>query len=82
MAGDGGDRRCRRDRGRANFPIRRGLLRRVVGQVKAVDGVSLQIREGRTLALVGESGSGKTTAGKAILQLIRPTAGRDRKSVV
>ena len=61
-----------------HFPIRRGLLRRVVGHVKAVDGVSLQIREGRTLALVGESGSGKTTAGKAILQLIRPTAGSVR----
>ena len=61
-----------------HFPIRRGVLRRVVGQVKAVDGVSLQIREGRTLALVGESGSGKTTAGKAILQLIRPTAGSVR----
>ena len=60
------------------FPIRRGLLRRVVGHVKAVDGVSFQIREGRTLALVGESGSGKTTAGKALLQLIRPTAGSVR----
>ena len=63
---------------KVHFPIRRGVLRRVVGQVKAVDGVSLQIREGRTLALVGESGSGKTTAGKAILQLIRPTAGSVR----
>ncbi len=63
---------------KVHFPIRRGLLRRVVGQVKAVDGVSLQIREGRTLALVGESGSGKTTVGKAILQLIRPTAGSVR----
>jgi peptide/nickel transport system ATP-binding protein len=63
---------------RVHFPIRRGLLRRVVGHVKAVDGVSLEIREGRTLALVGESGSGKTTAGKAILQLIRPTAGSVR----
>jgi len=56
---------------KVHFPIRRGLLRRV-------DGVSLEIREGRTLALVGESGSGKTTAGKAILQLIRPTAGSVR----
>ena len=63
---------------KVHFPIRRGLLRRVVGHVKAVDGVSLEIREGRTLALVGESGSGKTTAGKAILQLIRPTAGSVR----
>ena len=57
---------------RVHFPIRRGLLRRVVGHVKAVDGVSLTLRRGRTLALVGESGSGKTTAGKAILQLLRP----------
>ena len=61
-----------------HFPIRRGLLRRTVGQVKAVDGVSLEIREGRTLALVGESGCGKTTAGKAMLQLIAPTAGSVR----
>ena len=57
---------------RVHLPIRRGLLRRVVGHVKAVDGVSLTLRRGRTLALVGESGSGKTTAGKAILQLLRP----------
>ena len=57
---------------RVHFPIRRGLLRRLVGHVKAVDGVSLTLRRGRTLALVGESGSGKTTAGKAILQLLRP----------
>ena len=61
-----------------HFPIRRGLLRRTAGHVKAVDGVSFGIREGRTLALVGESGCGKTTAGKALLQLIRPTAGSVR----
>jgi oligopeptide/dipeptide ABC transporter ATP-binding protein len=61
-----------------HFPIRRGVLRRTVGHVKAVDGVSLAIREGRTLALVGESGSGKTTVGKAILQLVRPTGGSVR----
>jgi peptide/nickel transport system ATP-binding protein len=60
------------------FPIRRGVLRRTVGHVKAVDGVTLAVPEGRTLALVGESGSGKTTVGKAILQLIRPTAGSVR----
>jgi len=60
------------------FPIRRGVLRRTVGYVKAVDGVTLAVPEGRTLALVGESGSGKTTVGKAILQLIRPTAGSVR----
>jgi peptide/nickel transport system ATP-binding protein len=58
-----------------HFPIRKGLLQRVVGQVKAVDGVSLLIAPGRTLALVGESGCGKTTLGKALLQLIPPTAG-------
>jgi len=58
-----------------HFPVKRGLLKRVVGQVKAVDGVSLSIQKGRTVALVGESGCGKTTVGKGILQLIRPTAG-------
>ncbi|MSQ71008.1 MAG: ABC transporter ATP-binding protein [Betaproteobacteria bacterium] len=60
---------------KVHFPIRKGVLRRTVGSVKAVDGVSLAIAPGRTLALVGESGCGKTTVGKAILQLIRPTAG-------
>lgn len=58
-----------------HFPIRKGILQRVVGQVKAVDGVSLDIPQGHTLALVGESGCGKTTLGKALLQLITPTAG-------
>jgi len=58
-----------------HFPIHKGLFKRAVGRVKAVDGLSLDIAPGRTLALVGESGCGKTTAGKAILQLIRPSAG-------
>jgi peptide/nickel transport system ATP-binding protein len=60
---------------RVYFPIEKGLFKRTVGYVRAVDGVDLAIREGQTLALVGESGCGKTTAGKGILQLIRPTAG-------
>ncbi len=61
-----------------HFPIRKGILQRTVGHVQAVDGVSLEIPVGRTLALVGESGCGKTSVGKALLQLIQPTAGSVR----
>ncbi|MCS6773315.1 MAG: ATP-binding cassette domain-containing protein [Anaerolineae bacterium] len=58
------------------FPIQRGLLRRTVGYVKAVDDVSLYVREGETLGLVGESGCGKTTASRCIIRLYEPTAGQ------
>ena len=57
------------------FPIKKGLFKRTVGYVRAVDGVSIEISSGETVAVVGESGSGKTTMGKGILQLFRPTEG-------
>ena len=57
------------------FPIRKGILQRVVDYVRAIDGVSVDINQGKIVALVGESGSGKTTLGRAILQLQKPTAG-------
>jgi len=57
------------------FPIRKGFLKRTVGHVRAVDGVSFHIDEGETLGLVGESGCGKTTTARCILRAIEPTAG-------
>ena len=58
-----------------HFPITGGILRRTVGHVHAVDGVSLTIRKGETLGLVGESGCGKTSVGRSILRLVEPTGG-------
>jgi oligopeptide/dipeptide ABC transporter ATP-binding protein len=58
-----------------HFPIRRGILRRTVGQVRAVDGVDLAVDPGSTVGLVGESGSGKSTLGRVLLRLLDPTAG-------
>ena len=61
-----------------HFPVRKGLMRRQVGSVRAVDGVSFAIAKRRTLGLVGESGCGKTTVGRSILRLVEPTGGSVR----
>jgi oligopeptide/dipeptide ABC transporter ATP-binding protein len=61
-----------------HFPVKKGLLRRTVGQVYAVDGVSFSIGEGETLGLVGESGCGKSTVARTVLRLLEPTSGEIR----
>ncbi|HXL48310.1 MAG TPA: ATP-binding cassette domain-containing protein, partial [Xanthobacteraceae bacterium] len=58
-----------------HFPVKRGIIRRTVGHVYAVDGVSFEVREGETLGLVGESGCGKSTVARTVLRLLEPTTG-------
>jgi oligopeptide transport system ATP-binding protein len=71
-----GDDLLRIDALTMHFPITKGMFRRQVGTIRAVDGISFDIARGKTLGLVGESGCGKSTVGRAILRLYDPTAGR------
>jgi microcin C transport system ATP-binding protein len=72
---DGSKEVMRADDVRVWFPIKRGVVRRTVGHIKAVDGITLSLREGHTLGIVGESGSGKSTLGRALLRLETSTGG-------
>ncbi|BBO72445.1 ABC transporter ATP-binding protein [Desulfosarcina alkanivorans] len=76
MTVDDGEALLRVQNLKMHFPIRGGVLRKRVGQVHAVDGVSLTVKRGETMGLVGESGCGKTTVGRCILRLYQPTRGR------
>ncbi len=60
---------------KVHYPVKEGILQRVTGQVRAVDGINLSIPRGQTLGLVGESGCGKTTLGRVIAGLVEPTGG-------
>jgi oligopeptide/dipeptide ABC transporter ATP-binding protein len=76
VGGAGGDEILRVEGLVKHFPIKAGLLKRTVGQVQAVDGVDLSVRQGETLGIVGESGCGKSTLGRSIIKLLEPTAGK------